>query len=67
MAQNEFPLNPRHLGVQLVAPKMVSKLMVHSVQTAHLSCVNINTISKWTETSLHFTHVTYEFHWVHPK
>jgi hypothetical protein len=27
----------------------------------------INTISKLTEASFHFTHVTYEFHRVHPK
>jgi hypothetical protein len=58
MAQNEFPLDPRHIGVQSVAPKMISEPTVHSAQTAHLSCVKIHTISKWTKTSFHFTHVT---------
>jgi hypothetical protein len=33
----------------------------------HLSCTDTNTISKWTKTRFHMTHVTLEFHWVHPK
>jgi hypothetical protein len=46
MDQNEFPLDPRHVGVPSVAPKMDSEHMVRSEQTLHLFCVEINTISK---------------------
>jgi hypothetical protein len=28
----------------------------------HLSCTDTNTISKWTKTRFHMTHVTFEFH-----
>ena len=41
--------------------------MVRLAQTVHLSCFETNTFSKLTETSLHLTHVTYEFHRVCPK
>jgi hypothetical protein len=41
--------------------------MVCSVQTKHLSCTDINIVSKWTKTRFHTTHVTYEFQRVHPK
>jgi hypothetical protein len=41
--------------------------MVCSVQTVHLSCTDTNTISKGTKTKFHTTHVTCEFHQVHPK
>jgi hypothetical protein len=58
MAQNEFPVDPRHIEVQSVVPKMISEPMVRSAQTTHLSCIEINTISKWTKMSSHFTHVT---------
>jgi hypothetical protein len=51
----------------LSASKMISMPMVYSVQTMHLSCTNINTISKWTKTKVHMTHETYEFHWVRPQ
>jgi hypothetical protein len=33
-----------------------------SVETRHLSCTDTNTISHWTKTRFHMTHVTYEFH-----
>jgi hypothetical protein len=46
---------------------MISMPMEYSVQTVHLSCAEINTISKQTETSLHLTHVTLEYHRVCPK
>jgi hypothetical protein len=46
MGQNEFPLDPRHVGVPSVVPKMIFKPMVRSVQTVHLSYVEINTIFK---------------------
>jgi hypothetical protein len=47
--------------------KMISKPMVHFVETMNLSCTDTNTISKQTETRFHMTHVTDEFHRVRPK
>jgi hypothetical protein len=40
----------------IIVPKMIMMPKVYSAQTIHLSCVEINTISKWTETSFHLTH-----------
>jgi hypothetical protein len=65
--QNELSLYPWHLRVPSGAPKMISEPIACSVQTMYLSSVKINTISKQTKTSFHFTHGTYEFHQVHPK
>jgi hypothetical protein len=67
MDRTELPLEPHHLGVPSGVSKMISMCMVCSVQTVHLSCTNTNTISKWTNTRFHTTHVTYEFHRVRPK
>jgi hypothetical protein len=39
----------------LGASNMISKPMVRFAQTVHLSCVKINTISKWTKTSFQLT------------
>jgi hypothetical protein len=50
MDQGEIPIDPRHVGVTSVGPKTVSEPMVRSAQTVHLSCIEINTISKQTET-----------------
>jgi hypothetical protein len=36
-------------------------------QTVHLYCTDANTTSRRTEMRFHMTHVTYEFHQVHPK
>jgi hypothetical protein len=47
--------------------KMISEPNVHSVQTVHLSCTEINTISKQTETSSTDPHITKEYHRVCPK
>jgi hypothetical protein len=41
--------------------------MVCLVQTMHLSCVKICTISKQTEMSFHFSLITSEYHRVHLK
>jgi hypothetical protein len=41
--------------------------MVCLVQTVHLSCTDINTVSKWTKIKFHTTHATHEFHWVRPQ
>jgi hypothetical protein len=43
--ENELPLDPHHLGVQLGASKMISEPMIRLAQTVHLSCVEIKTIS----------------------
>jgi hypothetical protein len=56
--RNELPLEPRHLGVPSGASRTISKPMVHLVQTVNLSCTYTNTVSKWTETSFHRTHIT---------
>jgi hypothetical protein len=65
--RTELPLEPRHLGVPSSASKMISMPMVRSLQTLHLSCTDTNTVSKWTKTRFHTTHITYEFHRVRPK
>jgi hypothetical protein len=46
---------------------MISEPMVCLAQTVHISCTDTNTISKWTKTRFHMTHVTLEFYWVRPK
>jgi organic hydroperoxide reductase OsmC/OhrA len=45
----------------------ISKPMVRSAQTVHLSCVKISTISKQTEMSFHLSFVTKENSRVRPK
>jgi hypothetical protein len=67
MDQNEHPLEPHHLGVRSATSKTISKPMVCLVQIMHLSCTDANIISKWTEMRFQMTHVTSEFHRVHPK
>jgi hypothetical protein len=54
----ELSLDPRHVGVPSGGSKVISKTMVRSVQTEHLSGANINTISKRTKTIFHLTHDT---------
>jgi hypothetical protein len=56
--RNEHPLGPRHLGVPSGASKTISKPIVRLVQTVYLSCTDTNTVSKWTETRFHMTHIT---------
>jgi hypothetical protein len=46
---------------------MISMPMKCLVQTVHLSCSDTNTVSKWTKTRFHTTHVTYEFYRLRPK
>ena len=41
--------------------------MVRLAQTVHLSCTDTYPISKQKEVRFHVTHVTKEFHWVHPN
>jgi hypothetical protein len=65
--QAKLSLEPHHLGVPSGVPKMIFEQMVHLAQTVHISCTNSYTISKGKEVRFHMTHVTYEFHRVHPK
>jgi hypothetical protein len=58
MHQNEIPYDPRHLGVQSGASKMIYEAVVRSAETVHLSCVKISTIFERTESSLHLSLVT---------
>jgi hypothetical protein len=58
MDRNELQRDPRHAGVSSGASKMISEPMVHSVQTMHLSCADINTIPIQTEMSFQMTHIT---------
>jgi hypothetical protein len=59
--QKELPFDPHHLGGPSSAAKKISVSVVHSAQTVHLSDAEINTVSMYTEASLHLTHVTLEF------
>jgi hypothetical protein len=54
-------------GVPSNASKMISKPTVCSAQTVHLSCTDTNNISKRTKPRFHMTHVTLQFHQVHPN
>jgi hypothetical protein len=47
--QNKLSLEPRHLGVPSGASKTIPRPMVCLAQTMHLSCIDTNTISKWTK------------------
>jgi hypothetical protein len=64
---SQAPLELCHLGVLPGASKMISKPTVCLAQMVHLSCNDTNTISKWTKMRFHMTHVTLEFHRMHPK
>jgi hypothetical protein len=63
----KHPLDLRNLGVLSAVSKMIFEPTVCLAQTMHISCTNTNNISKWTERRFHMTHVTLEFHRVHPK
>jgi hypothetical protein len=56
--KSEIPYDPHHLGVPSVASEMIFEPIVHSVQTVHLSCVKISTISKWSEPTFDFSLIT---------
>jgi hypothetical protein len=58
MVQNKILDDPRDLGVQMAVSKMISKPIVQSAQTLHLSYIKISTISKQTETSFQLSLVT---------
>jgi hypothetical protein len=46
---------------------MIFEPVVRLAQTMHLSCIEINTIFKWTEVSFYLTHVTLDYHQLCPK
>jgi hypothetical protein len=46
---NRAPPEPHHLGVSSGASKTIDHPMVRSVQTVHLSCVEVNTIFAQTK------------------
>jgi hypothetical protein len=58
MDQNETPHDPRLLRVPSGVSKIISKAVVHSAQTVHLSWVKISTIFERTKLSFHFRLVT---------
>jgi hypothetical protein len=64
---NGLPLDPLHVEVPLGASKIMSKPMVRSMRTMHLSCAKINTTSEHTKKIFHLTPITYEFDRVCPK
>jgi hypothetical protein len=64
MDRNKLPFEPRHLVVPSGVSKMISKPMVHLVQSVHLSCIQndfrancikISIISNRTETIFHLS------------
>ena len=65
--QAELLVEPRHLGVPSGASKTISESMVHLVQTIHQSRTDTSTVPKRRELTFHMTHITLEFHRVHPK
>jgi hypothetical protein len=67
MDRNEILHDPRHLGVPSGVSKTLSKHVVCSAQTVHLSYVKISTISKRTKLSFHMSLITLEYHRVCPK
>jgi hypothetical protein len=66
MHRFELPLEPRHLVVPSRASKMISKPMVHLVQTVQLSFTDTTTVSRQTQIRFHMTHETEEFYRVCP-
>jgi hypothetical protein len=50
--------NQRHQEFPPGMPKTIPEPIARSVQIMHQSCVEINTISKWTNMSFHLTHIT---------
>ena len=52
---SEIPYDTHDLGVLSGASKLISKNMVRSMQTVHLSFIKISTISKQTEPSFHLS------------
>jgi hypothetical protein len=67
MDWTKLPLEPCQLGVPSGVSKAISEPIVCLVQTMHLSCAKITTISKRIELSCHLSLVTKEYHRVRAK
>jgi hypothetical protein len=57
MDRSVFLLDPRHVGLPSVAPKMISEAMVRPVQTVHLSCLEINVQTDWNDLPIDLRHL----------
>ena len=55
MDRSEIPYDTRHQGGPSGASELIFKHMVCSMQTMHLPCIRISTISKLTEPSFHLS------------
>ena len=55
MNQRKIPYDTHHQGVISGASKLISKHIVCSMQTVHLSCIKISTISKQIKLSFHLS------------
>ena len=53
--QSEILYDTRHHGVLSGVSKLISKHMVRSMQTMHLSCIKISNISKQIKPSFHLS------------
>ena len=65
--RSKISYDTRHLGVPSCASRLISKHLVCSMQTVHLSCIKISTISKQTEPSFHLSLFIQEYQIVRPK
>jgi hypothetical protein len=68
------PNGPKWASTRPTSPRSTNRhaqndfhAVVHLARTMHLSCVEINAISKRTEASFHLSHITNECHRVCPK
>jgi hypothetical protein len=58
----KIPYDTHDLGVLSGASKLIFENMICSMQTIHLSCIKISTISKQTEPSFHLSLFTKQYH-----
>jgi hypothetical protein len=65
--RNDIAHDLGHPGVLLGVYKAIFKHVICSAQTVHLSCIKNSTISKQTETSIHLSLVTFEYHRVRSR
>jgi len=61
MDQSKITYDTRHLEVLSDASKLISEHKVRSMQTVHLSCIKISTMSKQTRPSFHLSLFTFEY------
>jgi hypothetical protein len=58
MDRKKLALEPCHLGVPSGVSKIISEPILRLVQTVYLCCIDTKTVSKWTKTRFHMTHIT---------